>query len=207
MSFLVSIPRKQTDSTDLARSLTRYVQCNYDSNALASHTPALNALHQMREDLRAAASQPVTEAVTDMLVQYYYQIISVETRFPISDDNLKISFTWTDIFKGRKASMCSASFERANVMFNIAMFMNQQACDQDVLGSPDMAKNASQFCMSAAGYIQQLTEYMTEHEELRDKIPDLSAEALEAVGQILLGNAQLCLFLRARSMNTKPALC
>jgi len=180
MSFLVSIPRKQTDSTELARSLTRYVQGNYDASALSAHTPAINALHQMREDVRAGICQPATEATTELLVQYYYQVLSVETRFPISDDNLKISFSWADTFKGRKVSMCSASYERANIMLDIALTMNQVACDLDVLGSPDAAKTASQMCQSAAGYIDELMAYLTEHEALIDRIPDLNPEALSS---------------------------
>lgn len=92
MSILVSLPRKQTDHTELARSLTRYVQCNYDATALASHTAAINGLHQMREDMRAATTQPVTGPLTDLLVQYYYQVLSVESRFPISDNNVCCSF-------------------------------------------------------------------------------------------------------------------
>ena len=88
MSILVSLPRKQTDQTELARSLTRYVQCNYDAAALAAHTAAINGLHQMREDMRAATTQPATGPLTDLLVQYYYQVLSVESRFPISDGNV-----------------------------------------------------------------------------------------------------------------------
>ena len=101
--------------------------------------------------------------------------------------------------------MCSAAFERANVMFNIAMTMNQMACDQDVLGSADGAKSASQYCQSGAGYLAELMAYMTEHGELQGKLPDLSGEALGALMNILLGNAQFCQFVRARSMG-KPAL-
>ena len=88
MSTLVSLPRKQTDAADLSRTLSRYVQSNYDAAVYAAHQGAIGTLHQMREDMRASIGQPVTNAAIDLTVQYYYQVLSVEARFPISDHSV-----------------------------------------------------------------------------------------------------------------------
>ena len=85
MPVLVLLPRKQTETVDLARTLTRYVQSNYDPAVYAAHTGAINEFHHMRENVRTGMAQTLTPNVVDFAVQYNFQVISVESRFPISD--------------------------------------------------------------------------------------------------------------------------
>ena len=91
-SPMISVPLKATNEIDWVAPLKSYIQNTYgdDPERYAEECATLNRL---RQDMRGAGKD--STAGRDLLYRYYGQLELLDLRFPIDEQHIKISFTWS----------------------------------------------------------------------------------------------------------------
>ena len=89
---MISSPLKQTNEIDWVAPLKDYIRNNYgdDPERYAGECATLNRL---RQDMRGAGKD--SAAGRDLLYRYYGQLELLDLRFPVDENHIKISFTWS----------------------------------------------------------------------------------------------------------------
>jgi hypothetical protein len=117
---------------------------DYLLNLLETYRDDLQTLESLRSDILVLDRQ---EASLAHLVKYYIQLSHVAVKFPIDENNLRICFTWKDVYSkdktGRTVSSLNVSFERSSVLFNIGAMLTKLAKDQ----SNDTAEGIKKACV------------------------------------------------------------
>jgi hypothetical protein len=89
---MLSCPLKATNEIDWIAPLKQYIRNTYgdDPERYADECAALNRL---RQDMRGAGKD--SAAGRDLLYRYYGQLELLDLRFPVDENHIKISFTWS----------------------------------------------------------------------------------------------------------------
>ena len=89
----------------------------------------------------------------------------------------------------------SLAFERISVLFNTAAMMSQVASVQEV-DTDDGLKIAQKYFQLSSGMFQHIKDHV--HAAIpQDPTPDFSQNTLEALGQLMLAQAQELCFMKA----------
>ncbi|GAM29306.1 hypothetical protein SAMD00019534_124820 [Acytostelium subglobosum LB1] len=199
---MLSIERKRTDKVDFVKPLTKYIKDHFSKEEASNHESQLNALQQLREDVRNL--QDKTDTSKDLLWRYYSILQSLELRFPISESNVRISFYWTDSYKQKKYSLYSVYFERSSILFNYGSLLSQVAASVN-RSTVDGIKKACQTYQAAAGAFNTLREYVSMHSECCAS-PDFSADSLNMASALMLAQAQECVYEKAVADNLSDSI-
>lgn len=197
---MLSIPLKTTNKVDLLQPLQQFIVRSFSKEQLKQHEEALNHLHQLREDVRTVTDK--SEHTRDVFCRYYGLLETVEKRFPINEENIKINFVWFDCLKRKKIAQYSIHYEKACVLFNIAAISSQIAEVQNRT-TPEGLKKASHFFQLAAGTFEQLRSYLEEHPQQAVPV-DFSADYLNMAINLMLAQAQECFCEKAAKDNISP---
>jgi hypothetical protein len=119
LSVMLSIPLKTTNKVDFVQPLQQFIIKSFSKEQLKQHEEALNHLQQSREDVRTMTDK--SEHTRDAFLRYYGLLETVEKRFPINEENVrlrsssscvlpphhvplqvKINFVWFDCLKRKK---------------------------------------------------------------------------------------------------------
>jgi hypothetical protein len=150
------------------------------------------------DDLRRAVTAPIripTDESQQLLLQYYYQVKSLSSRFQSIEKKLKFGFTWNDAFvRGRKCTMLLFSFELACVLWNLAACESIMGSQMD-RSTPDGFDQAESHFKQAAGYFEQLEKSVPELETCT--LYCLSPECFKMLKFLTLSEAQLCVYEKA----------
>ncbi|ERE75866.1 programmed cell death 6-interacting protein [Cricetulus griseus] len=91
-------------------------------------------------------------SVVDQLTRYYDQICSIEPKFPFSENQICLTFTWKDAFdKGSlfggsvKLALASLGYEKSCVLFNCAALASQIAAEQNLDNDEGLKTAAKQY--------------------------------------------------------------
>jgi len=182
------VPAKATNKVDLVEPLRKFIEKTFSPDVVEQHLPALMQLNQQREDLRT--TQNKNEYTRDLYLRYLGLLESLDKRFPINDDNIRIQYTWFDAFKNTKSTQYNLQYERACSLFNLGSITSHVAVSQN-RSTPDGAKKSCHFFQLAAGTFEHLKDYLQQRPH-QASTPDLTTELLVMLVGLMLAQAQEC---------------
>jgi BRO1-like domain len=89
---MISSPLKQTNEIDWILPLKGYIRTTYGDDP-ERYTEECATLNRLRQDMRGAGRD--SAAGRDLLYRYYGQLELLDLRFPVDENHIKISFTWS----------------------------------------------------------------------------------------------------------------
>ena len=89
---MISSPLKQTSEIDWIQPLKAYIRDTYQDDP-ERYTEECATLNRLRQDMRGAGKD--SAAGRDLLYRYYGQLELLDLRFPVDENHIKISFTWS----------------------------------------------------------------------------------------------------------------
>ncbi|XP_049726730.1 programmed cell death 6-interacting protein [Elephas maximus indicus] len=212
MATFISVQLKKTSEVDLAKPLVKFIQQTYPSGGeeQAQYCRAAEELSKLR---RAALGRPLDkhEGSLEPLLRYYDQICSIEPKFPFSENQICLTFTWKDAFdKGSlfggsvKLALASLGYEKSCVLFNCAALASQIAAEQN-LDSDEGLKAAAKHYQFASGAFLHIKETVLSALN-REPTVDISPDTVGTLSLIMLAQAQEVFFLKATRDKMKDAI-
>ncbi|XP_040492922.1 programmed cell death 6-interacting protein isoform X1 [Ursus americanus] len=212
MATFISVQLKKTSEVDLAKPLVKFIQQTYPSGGeeQAQYCRAAEELNKLR---RAALGRPLDkhEGALETLLRYYDQICSIEPKFPFSENQICLTFTWKDAFdKGSlfggsvKLALASLGYEKSCVLFNCAALASQIAAEQN-LDNDEGLKIAAKHYQFASGAFLHIKETVLSALN-REPTVDISPDTVGTLSLIMLAQAQEVFFLKATRDKMKDAI-
>ncbi|XP_053454981.1 programmed cell death 6-interacting protein isoform X1 [Nycticebus coucang] len=212
MATFISVQLKKTSEVDLAKPLVKFIQQTYPSGGeeQAQYCRAAEELSKLR---RAAVGRPLDkhESALETLLRYYDQICSIEPKFPFSENQICLTFTWKDAFdKGSlfggsvKLALASLGYEKSCVLFNCAALASQIAAEQN-LDNDEGLKIAAKHYQFASGAFLHIKETVLSAVN-REPTVDISPDTVGTLSLIMLAQAQEVFFLKATRDKMKDAI-
>lgn len=135
---------------------------------------------------------------TLMVVKDYLKMLgSVQTRFPVTENDMKINFTWYDSFKPtKKFTSQRITSEKAAMLFNLGAMESYVGMQADRT-NPEGLKKACTHFQAAAGIFTLLRDSYVPNHVTGPKTADLSEEGLSILIALMLAQAQACFFEKA----------
>ncbi|KAM5314121.1 programmed cell death 6-interacting protein isoform 2-T2 [Glossophaga mutica] len=212
MSSFISVQLKKTSEVDLAKPLVKFIQQTYPSGGeeQAQYCRAAEELSKLR---RAALGRPLDkhEGALETLLRYYDQVCSIEPKFPFSENQICLTFTWKDAFdKGSlfggsvKLALASLGYEKSCVLFNCAALASQIAAEQN-LDNDEGLKIAAKHYQFASGAFLHIKETVLSALN-REPTVDISPDTVGTLSLVMLAQAQEVFFLKATRDKMKDAI-
>ncbi|EDV20985.1 uncharacterized protein TRIADDRAFT_38299 [Trichoplax adhaerens] len=198
---------KKADSTDFSKPLDKFIANTYDKER-GQFKGQIDELQTLRNN--ATKRLDKHESAVQMLLRYYDQLNVMEAKMPVSESEVRVTFTWQDAFdKGslfgtRKHSAKSLPFEKSCVLFNAAALSSQIAVTQN-LDTDDGLKLTAKYFQTAAGIFEYLREYIPSNIP-QGTTPDLSIECLTALSALMLAQSQETFYLKASQDKMKDGI-
>uniref|UniRef100_A0A4W6CZ46 Programmed cell death 6 interacting protein n=1 Tax=Lates calcarifer TaxID=8187 RepID=A0A4W6CZ46_LATCA len=98
MATFISVPLKKSSEVDLVKPLSKFVTATYPAGEeQGEYVRAVEELNKLRKN---ALGRPLDkhESSLEILLRYYDQLCAVEPKFPFSENQLCLTFTWKDAF-------------------------------------------------------------------------------------------------------------
>ncbi|XP_061521162.1 programmed cell death 6-interacting protein isoform X1 [Phycodurus eques] len=211
MATFISVPLKKSSDVDLVKPLSKYVTSTYPAgDEQAEYIRAVEELNKLR---RNALGRPLDkhESSLEILLRYYDQLCAVEPKFPFSENQLCLTFTWKDAFdKGSlfggsvKLALASLGYEKTCVLFNAAALASQIASEQN-LENDEGLKNAAKYYQLASGAFGHIKDTVLSALN-REPTMDIAPETAGTLSVIMLAQAQEVFFLKATTDRMKDAV-
>uniref|UniRef100_A0A673CL26 Programmed cell death 6-interacting protein n=1 Tax=Sphaeramia orbicularis TaxID=375764 RepID=A0A673CL26_9TELE len=211
MATFISVPLKKASEVDLVKPLSKFVTVSYPAGEEQSeYIRAVEELNKLRKN---ALGRPLDkhESSLEILLRYYDQLCSVEPKFPFSENELCLTFTWKDAFdKGSlfggsvKLALASLGYEKTCVLFNAAALASQIASEQN-LDNDEGLKAAAKYYQLASGAFGHIKDTVLSALN-REPTMDISPETVGTLSLIMLAQAQEVFFLKATSDKMKDAV-
>ncbi|XP_075995462.1 programmed cell death 6-interacting protein isoform X2 [Genypterus blacodes] len=211
MATFISVPLKKSSEVDLVKPLSKFVTASYP--AAEEQGEYLRAVEELNKLRRNALGRPLDkhESSLEILLRYYDQLCAVEPKFPFSENQLCLTFTWKDAFdKGSlfggsvKLALASLGYEKTCVLFNAAALASQIASEQN-LDNNDGLKAAAKYYQLASGAFGHIKDTVLSALN-REPTMDISPETVGTLSLIMLAQAQEVFFLKAASDKMKDAV-
>uniref|UniRef100_A0A671U380 Programmed cell death 6-interacting protein n=1 Tax=Sparus aurata TaxID=8175 RepID=A0A671U380_SPAAU len=211
MATFISVPLKKSSEVDLVKPLSKFVTATYPTGEeQGEYIRAVEELNKLR---RNALGRPLDkhESSLEILLRYYDQLCAVEPKFPFSENQLCLTFTWKDAFdKGSlfggsvKLALASLGYEKTCVLFNAAALASQIASEQN-LDNDEGLKAAAKYYQLASGAFGHIKDTVLSALN-REPTMDISPETVGTLSLIMLAQAQEVIFLKATSDKMKDAV-
>ncbi|XP_046386380.1 tyrosine-protein phosphatase non-receptor type 23 isoform X2 [Ischnura elegans] len=201
-----AVPRLPMVSFDLKVSaepaefgpkIKQYIRDFYHEDP-ESYSKEIKDLTTLRNN---AVRAPKDVTGCSILKQYYCQLHSLQSRFPMMEDGAAaVNFSWLDCFSGVVYSASDIRYEMGCVLFNVGSL-------HSILGAADSRTSADGMKMSCTHF--QCAAWAFQH--LRDTLPqprgsDMSPEILQFMYQIMLAQAQECILEKSMMDNRKATI-
>ncbi|XP_036411339.1 programmed cell death 6-interacting protein isoform X2 [Megalops cyprinoides] len=211
MATFISVPLKKSSEVDLVKPLSKFVTATYPAGD--DQSEYLRAVEELNKLRKSALGRPLDkhESSLEILLRYYDQLCAVEPKFPFSENELCLTFTWKDAFdKGSlfggsvKLALASLGYEKTCVLFNVGALASQIASEQN-LDSDEGLKAAAKFYQLASGAFAHIKDTVL---SALNRVPtmDISPDTVGTLSQIMLAQAQEVFFLKATSDKMKDAI-
>ncbi|XP_061110604.1 programmed cell death 6-interacting protein isoform X2 [Conger conger] len=211
MATFISVPLKKASEVDLAKPLSKFVTATYPSGEeQVEYVRAVEELNKLR---KSALGRPLDkhESSLEILLRYYDQFCAVEPKFPFSENQVCLTFTWKDAFdKGSlfggsvKLALASLGYEKTCVLFNVGALASQIASEQN-LDSDEGLRAAAKFYQLSSGVFAHIKDTVLSALN-REPTMDISPDTVGTLSQIMLAQAQEVVFLKATSDKMKDAI-
>ncbi|XP_065609335.1 programmed cell death 6-interacting protein isoform X1 [Cyrtonyx montezumae] len=211
MTNFISVQLKKASEVDLAKPLCKFIQQSYPSgDAQAEHCRAAEELSKLR---KSAVGRPLDkhESSLETLLRYYDQLCSIEPKFPFSENQVCVTFTWKDAFdKGSlfggsvKLALASLGYEKTCVLFNCGALASQIAAEQN-LDNDEGLKAAAKHYQFASGAFQHIKDTVLSALN-REPTVDISPDTVGTLSLIMLAQAQEVFFLKATRDKMKDGI-
>lgn len=211
MAAFISVPLKKTSEIDLVKPLSKFIQNTYPSGEeQAEYCRAVDELNKLR---KSAVGRPLDkhESSLETVMRYYDQLCSIEPKFPFSEGQLCLTFTWKDAFdKGSlfggsvKLGLPGLGYEKTCVLFNTGALASQIASEQN-LDNDEALKAASRYYQLASGAFSHIKDTVLSSLN-RDPTVDISPDTVGTLSIIMLAQAQEVFFLKATRDKMKDAV-
>ncbi|XP_008329840.1 programmed cell death 6-interacting protein isoform X2 [Cynoglossus semilaevis] len=211
MATFIWVPLKKSKDVDLVKPLSKFVTATYSGSD--DHTEYIRAVEELDKLRRSALIRTLDkhESSLEIILRYYDQLCAVEPKFPFSENQLCLTFTWSDAFdKGSlfsssvKLALASLGYEKTCVLFNVAALASQVASEQN-LDNDEGLKTAAKYYQLASGAFGHIKDTVLSALN-RDPTMDISPEIVGTLSLIMLAQAQEVFFLKATSDRMKAAL-
>ncbi|KAM3822267.1 programmed cell death 6-interacting protein isoform 2-T2 [Vipera latastei] len=211
MASFITVQLKKTSEVDLAKPLCKFIQQTYPGGeSQAEHCRAAEELSKLR---KSALGRPLDkhESSLETLLRYYDQLCSIEPKFPFSENQICVTFTWKDAFdKGSlfggsvKLALASLGYEKTCVLFNCGALASQIASEQN-LDSDEGMKAAAKYYQFASGAFQHIKDTVLSSLN-REPTVDISPDTVGTLSLIMLAQGQEVFFLKATRDKMKDAI-
>ncbi|XP_062986162.1 programmed cell death 6-interacting protein isoform X3 [Elgaria multicarinata webbii] len=210
-SSYITVQLKKASEVDLAKPLCKFIQQTYPGGeSQAEHCRAAEELNKLRKSA-LGRSLDKHESSLETLLRYYDQLCSIEPKFPFSENQICVTFTWKDAFdKGSlfggsvKLALASLGYEKTCVLFNCGALASQIASEQNV-DSDEGLKAAAKHYQFASGAFQHIKDTVLSSLN-REPTVDISPDTVGTLSLIMLAQAQEVFFLKATRDKMKDAI-
>ncbi|XP_024114842.1 programmed cell death 6-interacting protein isoform X1 [Oryzias melastigma] len=211
MATFISVPLKKSSEVDLVKPLSKYITVSYPAGEeQAEYVRAVDELNKLRKN---ALGRPLDkhDSSLEILLRYYDQLCALEPKFPFSENQICLTFTWKDAFdKGSlfggsvKLSLASLGYEKTCVLFNCAALASQIAAEQN-MDNDECLKTAAKYYQLASGAFSHIKDTVLSALS-REPTMDICPETVGTLSLIMLAQAQEVFFLKATSDRMKDAV-
>ncbi|XP_052603996.1 rhophilin-1 isoform X2 [Peromyscus californicus insignis] len=181
---MIPLGLKETKELDWATPLKELISEHFGEDGASYETEI-----QELEDLRQATRTPSRDEVgLDLLAAYYSQLCFLDARFFSPARSPRLLFHWYDSLTGVPAQQRALAFEKGSVLFNIGALHTQIGARQDC-SCTEGTSHATEAFQRAAGAFRLLRENFSHAPS-----PDMSAASLSMLEQLMVAQAQECIF-------------
>lgn len=185
---LLDVSLKKTTRLDLHEALSTLIQDHF-SQHVSEFGDDLHRLDALRNDI---VEPPVGPAGLARLMKYYTQLTYLMTKLP---NDIGVQFEWGNAINPQiTQAQDDLSFERANVVFNIAVMYSCLGIRENRSTAAGLKRAHQQFQI-AAGCFQTAQTYMSS--VFFPRMEDLEDEFLSCMTSVMLAQAQECIWQRA----------
>uniref|UniRef100_A0A8C7Y0J9 Programmed cell death 6-interacting protein n=1 Tax=Oryzias sinensis TaxID=183150 RepID=A0A8C7Y0J9_9TELE len=211
MATFISVPLKKSSEVDLVKPLSKYITVTYPAGE--DQTEYIRAVEELNKLRKNALGRPLDkhDSSLEILLRYYDQLCALEPKFPFSENQICLSFTWKDAFdKGSlfggsvKLSLASLGYEKTCVLFNCAALASQIAAEQN-MDNDECLKTAAKYYQLASGAFNHIKDTVLSALS-REPTMDICPETVGTLSLIMLAQAQEVFFLKATSDKMKDAV-
>ncbi|XP_060103578.1 programmed cell death 6-interacting protein isoform X2 [Heteronotia binoei] len=211
MASFITVQMKKASEVDLAKPLCKFIQQTYSGgDSQTEHCRAAEELNKLRKSA-LGRSLDKHESSLETLLRYYDQLCAIEPKFPFSENQVCVTFTWKDAFdKGSlfggsvKLALASLGYEKTCVLFNCGALASQIASEQN-LDSDEGLKAAAKHYQFASGAFQHIKDTVLSSLN-REPTVDISPDTVGTLSLIMLAQAQEVFFLKATRDKMKDAI-
>ncbi|KAK3106570.1 hypothetical protein FSP39_022711 [Pinctada imbricata] len=210
MATFLAVPLKQTQEVDLIKPLRSFIQNTFSQADPDEYNQALNEFSKLR-NLMIAKSVDKHESALEILNRYYDQLLAIENKLPIAENQIRVTFKWRDafdkesLFSGKRIlAISSAAYEKVCMLFNIASLQSQIAEVQNH-DNDEGLKTSAKYFQSAAGIYGHLKDIVLSHCN-QEPTPDLNPDTLNALSSLMVAQAQEAIYRKAAQDRMKEAM-
>ncbi|XP_064193749.1 programmed cell death 6-interacting protein-like [Anguilla rostrata] len=211
MATFISVPLKKSEDVDLVKPLSKFITSIYAVSE--DQTDYIRAVDELNKLRKSALGRPLDkhERSLEILLRYYDQLCAAEPKFPFSENQLCLTFTWKDAFdKGSlfsgpaKLALANVSYEKTCVLFNVGALASQIASEQN-LGNDEGRRTAAKLYQLASGTFCHIRDTVLSALSQEPTV-DISPDITSALSHIMLAQAQEVFFLKATADRMKSAI-
>ncbi|ESO12822.1 hypothetical protein HELRODRAFT_62983 [Helobdella robusta] len=205
-----TIPLKKGTYVDLTRPITKYIDDVKVYGNSSDYQQALNELQRLRQEFIDRINEK-NEKTLKSFYKYADQIVSLELKLPLAENQIRIKFKWQDAFpylKSKTATalmLASGTYEKVCVLFNVASMATCVACQQK-LDTDEGLKTAAKLYQQASGIFTYLQTIVPSVFTTTESTNDLQLETLSALASLTLAQAQDIFIKKAIQDSMKASL-
>ncbi|CAG5125760.1 unnamed protein product, partial [Candidula unifasciata] len=210
MASFVAVPLKKTYEVDLTKPLRTFIHNTFTQANVEDYNTALSEFNKLRAAM-VAKSVDKHETALEVLYRYYDQLVAIENKLPIAENQIRVQFKWRDAFDEgsflsgkRNLAIASAAYEKVCILFNIAALQSQVAAVQNH-DSNDGLKLTVKLFQQACGIFGHLKDIVLSHVR-QDPTPDINPDTLSALAALMLAQAQESIYRKATQDKMKEAM-
>lgn len=210
MATFIGVPLKKASETDLVKPLRNFIENTFSNAEPNDYNTALNEFNKLRNSM-IAKSVDRHESALEVLLRYYDQLVTIENKLPVSENQIRVQFKWRDafdkesLFSGRRTlAIASGLYEKVCILFNIAALQSQIAATQNH-DSDEGLKVSVRLFQQSAGIFGHLKDIVLSHIQ-QDPTPDLNPDTLAAISALMLAQAQESFYRKATADKMKEAM-
>ncbi|KAJ2321414.1 bck1-like resistance to osmotic shock [Coemansia sp. RSA 2704] len=189
----IEIPFKKSAETEWVRPLRQYIARVHQEDP-DEYNSDCQILQRMRQDMRGAKAD---ETGRDIIFRYYSHLEALERRIRVGEHGVKTVFQWTDTFTGENIQQHSLAFEKANVVFNLAVAFAMQGAKLITDTSSDVDLEAIRSAFACFRVAADRFHFISKN-FMHPPSMDLQQETVSALDKVMLAQAQECTLIRAQ---------